>query len=149
MLFYGQSSDHLSSNRRVETGNQGLICPPHLRPICPPRNPLECEFSEYMQRSSAEEIVVIIYSYHWANANNQLIMCWDNTSHFPGLPGFPDHIHDGATGEGDSRSTNEHLYRVGRHCWSKPIKGCRWVQTKLLRRTGALHCSSALPSESP
>ena len=59
----------------------------------------QLEFSEYMQRSSAGEIVVITYSYHWANANNQLIMRWDNTPHFPGLPGFPEHIHDGATGE--------------------------------------------------
>ena len=59
----------------------------------------QLEFSEYMQRSSAGEIVVITYSYHWADANNQLIMRWDNTPHFPGLPGFPDHIHDGATGE--------------------------------------------------
>jgi hypothetical protein len=33
----------MSSNRRVETGNQELICPLHLRPICPPLNPLECE----------------------------------------------------------------------------------------------------------
>ena len=59
----------------------------------------QLEFSEYMQRSSAGEIVVITYSYHWANANNQLIMRWDNTPHFPRLPGFPDHMHDGATGE--------------------------------------------------
>ena len=59
----------------------------------------QLEFSEYMQRSSAGEIVVITYSYHWADANNQLITRWDNTPHFPGLPGFPDHRHDGATGE--------------------------------------------------
>ena len=59
----------------------------------------QLEFSEYMQRSSAGEMVVITYSYHWVNANNQLIMRWDNTPHFPGLPGFPDHIHDGVTGE--------------------------------------------------
>ena len=58
---------------------------------------LEC--SEYMQRSSAGEIVVITYSYHWADANNQLITRWDNTPHFSDLPGFPDHSHDGATGE--------------------------------------------------
>jgi Family of unknown function (DUF6516) len=57
------------------------------------------EFSAYMPRSSAGEMVVITYSYHWADANNQLIMRWDNTPHFPGLPGFPDHIHDGVTGE--------------------------------------------------
>ena len=59
----------------------------------------QLEFSEYMQRSSAGEIVVITYSYHWANATNQLIVRWDNTPHFPELPGFPDHIHDGMTGE--------------------------------------------------
>ena len=59
----------------------------------------QIEFSEYMQRSPAGEIVVITYSYHWADANNQLITRWDNTPHFPDLPGFPDHIHDGATGE--------------------------------------------------
>jgi aromatic ring-opening dioxygenase catalytic subunit (LigB family) len=52
-----------------------------------------------MQRSSAGEIAVITYSYHWANADNQLIKRWDNAPHFPDLPGFPDHIHDGATGE--------------------------------------------------
>ena len=53
----------------------------------------QLEFSEYIQRSSAGEIVVITYSYHWADANNQLITRWDNTPH------FPDHIHDGATGQ--------------------------------------------------
>ena len=37
--------------------------------------------------------------YHWADADNQLITRWDNTPHFPDLPGFPDHIHDGATGQ--------------------------------------------------
>jgi Family of unknown function (DUF6516) len=59
----------------------------------------QLELSEYMQRSSAGEIAVITYSYHWADAHNQLITRWDNTPHFPDLPGFPDHIHDGATGQ--------------------------------------------------
>ena len=59
----------------------------------------QLELSEYMQRSSAGEIVVITYSYHWTDAHNQLITRWDNTPHFPGLPSFPDHRHDGATGE--------------------------------------------------
>jgi hypothetical protein len=59
----------------------------------------QLEFSEYMQRSPAGEIAVLTYSYHWANAANQLITRWDNTPHFPDLPGFPDHIHEGATGE--------------------------------------------------
>src|SRR5262245_16250485 len=44
MLFYDQSSDQLSSNCLVETGNQELNCPQHLRPIWPPLNPMECEF---------------------------------------------------------------------------------------------------------
>ena len=59
----------------------------------------QLEFSEYMQRSSDGTIVVITYSYHWADANHELIARWDNTPHFPDLPGFPDHIHDGVTGE--------------------------------------------------
>jgi hypothetical protein len=42
---------------------------------------------------------VITYSYHWAHADNELITRWGNTPHFPDLPGFPDHIHERATGE--------------------------------------------------
>ena len=59
----------------------------------------QLEFSEYMQRSPTGVIAVITYSYHWADAHNRLIKRWDNTPHFPNLPGFPDHIHDGATGQ--------------------------------------------------
>ena len=59
----------------------------------------QLEFSEYRQRSSDGAIVVITYSYHWADANHELIARWDNTPHFPDLPGFPDHIHDGVTGQ--------------------------------------------------
>ena len=57
------------------------------------------EFSEYMQRFPTGEIAVITYSYHWADADSELITRWDNTPPFPDLPGFPDHIHDGATGQ--------------------------------------------------
>ena|SRR5438309_334605 len=59
----------------------------------------QLEFSEYMQRSPTGVIAVITYSYHWADAHNRLIKRWDNTPHFPNLPGFPDHIHDGATSQ--------------------------------------------------
>jgi Family of unknown function (DUF6516) len=52
-----------------------------------------------VQRSALSEIAVITYSYHWADADNQLIKRWDNTPHFPDLPSFPDHMHDGAIGE--------------------------------------------------
>jgi hypothetical protein len=56
------------------------------------------EFSEYAQRSPDDRIEIVTYSYHWADANGDLIRRWDNTPHFPDLPGFPHHIHDGSSG---------------------------------------------------
>jgi hypothetical protein len=29
------------------------------------------------------------------NPDNALLLRWDNARHYPGLPGFPHHIHDG------------------------------------------------------
>ena len=54
------------------------------------------EFSEYVQLVD-DEIKVLTYSYHWATDENHLIKRWDNTPHFPDLPGFPHHIHEGET----------------------------------------------------
>jgi hypothetical protein len=71
----------------------------YLRARLDLRDGSQLEFSEYVQDSPANEIVVVTYSYHWADACNQLIKRWDNTPHFPDLPGFPDHIHDRATGQ--------------------------------------------------
>src|SRR5262245_18223988 len=59
----------------------------------------QLEVSEYVQRSSDGTITVVTYSYHWADANLESIARWYDTPHFPDLPGFPDHIHDGVTGE--------------------------------------------------
>jgi len=59
------------------------------------------EFSEYVQRSPKGQVNVVTYSYHWADAHGDLIRRWDNTPHFPDLPGFPHHIHDGRTGTVD------------------------------------------------
>jgi len=70
----------------------------HLRAQLALADGSQLEFSEYMQRSHTGEIAVITYSYHWTDADNHLIKRWDNTPHFPDLPEFPDHIHDGATG---------------------------------------------------
>jgi hypothetical protein len=53
------------------------------------------EFSEYVQHNSKGKIEIVTYSYHWADSNAEIIMRWDNTPHFPSLPGFPHHIHDG------------------------------------------------------
>lgn len=71
----------------------------HLRVRLTLKNGSHLEFSEYIQRSPDGEIAVITYSYHWADAGDQLIKRWDNAPHFPDLPGFPNHIHDGVTGE--------------------------------------------------
>jgi hypothetical protein len=56
------------------------------------------EFSEYVQRSG-DAIGVITYSYNWTDAEGALIKRWDNAPHHIELPGFPDHVHFGATGE--------------------------------------------------
>jgi len=55
------------------------------------------EFSEYVQHSPDGQINVVTYSYHWADTHDDLIRRWDNTPHFPDLPGFPHHVHDGHT----------------------------------------------------
>lgn len=53
------------------------------------------EFSEYVDRTQDDQMRVTVYSYHWETAAGDLIYRWDNTPHFPNLPGFPHHIHDG------------------------------------------------------
>jgi hypothetical protein len=71
----------------------------HLRARLVLTDGSQLEFSEYMLRSRAlGEIEVITYSYHWADASNVLLKRWDNAPHFPDLPGFPHHVHDGVTG---------------------------------------------------
>jgi hypothetical protein len=69
----------------------------HLRARLTFTDGSQLEFSEYVQHSPDGQISVVTYSYHWADANGDLIQRWDNTPHFPDLPGFPHHIHDGAT----------------------------------------------------
>jgi len=71
----------------------------HLRVRLELADGSQLEFSEYMQRSSMGEIAVTTYSYHWADTDNQLISRWDNTPHFPDLPGFPNRMHHAGTGE--------------------------------------------------
>jgi hypothetical protein len=70
----------------------------HLRARLTLTDGSQLEFSEYMQRSPNDQSDVVTYSYHWADAQGNLIRRWDNTPHFPALPGFPHHVHDGATG---------------------------------------------------
>jgi hypothetical protein len=70
----------------------------HLRARLTISDGSQLEFSEYVQRSPDEQINVVTYSYHWADTDGNLIRRWDNTPHFPDLPGFPHHVHDGRAG---------------------------------------------------
>lgn len=53
------------------------------------------EFSEFLRSNRSGGIDVVTYSYHWMDDQRRLIMRWDNAEHYPLLPGFPYHIHDG------------------------------------------------------
>ena len=55
------------------------------------------EFSEYVERTQQGNLQVSVYSYHWEDTAGKLIRRWDNTPHFPDLPGFPHHVHIGCT----------------------------------------------------
>ncbi len=57
------------------------------------------EFSEYVQRQADDAIEVVSYSFHWADSEGRLKRRWDNTPHYPGLYGFPHHVHEGVSGE--------------------------------------------------
>ena len=51
------------------------------------------EIAEYVALNDNHQIVEHSYTFHWQNAQNQLIQRWDNTDHFPKLPFAPHHIH--------------------------------------------------------
>lgn len=53
------------------------------------------EFSEIARKEEGGNIVVVAYSYHWMDENNQLRIRWDNAEHYPKLPNFPHHRHEG------------------------------------------------------
>ena len=37
----------------------------------------------------------VMYAYHYQRPGGALVFRYDNTDHFPGLPNFPHHKHDG------------------------------------------------------
>lgn len=53
------------------------------------------ELSEFFRKNDQGEIDLISYSYQWMDKNNNLRMRWDNARHYPNLPSFPHHRHDG------------------------------------------------------
>ena len=52
------------------------------------------EAMEYV-RVMKGEVEVKRYSFHWMDADNQLRLRWDNAEHYPRLPNYPHHLHDG------------------------------------------------------
>ena len=56
------------------------------------------QFSEYIQRTSNEQIGIVTYAYQWMTAEHNLLCRWDNTPHFRQLPGFPCHRHENSEG---------------------------------------------------
>lgn len=82
------SSFHVTRERATPTDG-------HLRARLTLTDGSLLEFSEYVQHTPDGQINIVTYSYHWADAHGDLIKRWDNTPHFPNLPGFPHHIHDG------------------------------------------------------
>jgi len=52
-------------------------------------------FSEYSEFDEEGELSVKTYAYHWMTASKNLRRRWDNTPHYPHLPEFPNHVHDG------------------------------------------------------
>ena len=53
------------------------------------------EMTEYIHAIEEDDAQVKRYSYHWMDSSNQLRVRWDNVRHYPNLPGFPHHLHDG------------------------------------------------------
>jgi len=54
------------------------------------------EFAEYIQHGRHGQFEVITYAFQWMASNYGLLCRWDNTPHFPHLPGYPCHRHDGS-----------------------------------------------------
>jgi hypothetical protein len=44
----------------------------------------------------ARAIIVTKYRHHWQDQTGHLIKRWDNAPHYPHMPSFPHHLHDGA-----------------------------------------------------
>jgi hypothetical protein len=55
-------------------------------------NDLELHIAEYVITDPVVQRPK--YRYHLQTAEGRLISRWDNVSHYPQLPGFPDHRHD-------------------------------------------------------
>jgi len=53
------------------------------------------EIMEYARITVEDDMELTRYSYHWMDSDNNLLIRWDNAEHYPDLPNFPHHLHDG------------------------------------------------------
>jgi hypothetical protein len=68
----------------------------HLRVKLTLSNRFVMEFSEYIQLDANGHVAVVTYSYNCSDRSGKTVVRWDNTPHFPDLPGFPHHKHIGS-----------------------------------------------------
>ena len=67
----------------------------HIRAIVTFEDKSRLELMEYVRTTTGGGIEVNRYSFHWMDADNHLRARWDNAEHYPMLPNFPHHRHDG------------------------------------------------------
>ncbi len=97
--YIAKVKSHLMTNPLVESF--GIIrerttpTDGHLRVKLRLSNGFVMEFSEYIQMDTDGNILVVTYSYHCTDLTGRSVVRWDNTPHFPDLPGFPHHKHIG------------------------------------------------------
>lgn len=53
------------------------------------------DVTEYIYAAEEDNAQIKRYSYHWMDATSRLRARWDNVRHYPNLPGYPHHLHDG------------------------------------------------------
>lgn len=53
------------------------------------------DVSEYIHATEEDSAEIMRYSYHGMDSSNRLRLRWDNVRHYPDLPHFPHHVHDG------------------------------------------------------
>lgn len=53
------------------------------------------EITQFLHADEENYAEIKRYNYHWMDSSNRLRRRWDNVRHYPDLPNFPHHLHDG------------------------------------------------------
>jgi hypothetical protein len=69
-------------------------------------------------------IVKIRYNYHYQHADGTLIFRYDNAPHYPDLPGFPEHKHQGEQVlSAPAPDLSEALFEIDQHLYPSTLPG--------------------------